>query len=134
MKNHKFRGKTLSGKWAYGSLITLDTGCVIVTNNIVTVDNDLTAKDCLVFDRSEIEVVIHETVGQFTGLTDKNGVEIYEGDILRIKSELNNNHNDYPIEFRSGSFVAWCHGDNNGIILHKIKHSDFEVIGNIHDK
>lgn len=115
MREIKFRGRDYYGNWYYG-FYQGNTKIAQIVN----------ASDCY--------NVIHETVGQFTGLTDKNGVEIYEGDILRIKSELNNNHNDYPIEFRSGSFVAWCHGDNNGIILHKIKHSDFEVIGNIHDK
>lgn len=120
MREIKFRAKRVDdGKWVKGDLKHHQSVTLTGLTPAILVDND---------------PIISETVGQFIGLTDKNGVEIYEGDILRVKSELNNNYNDYPIEFRKGSFVAWCNGDNNGIILHKIKHSDFEVIGNIHDK
>lgn len=108
MREILFRGKNKC-KWFYGDLRHLNDGRVTI---------------CQDGEPFPYEVY-PETVGQFTGLTDKNGRKIFEGDILKA----NNGHIGY-VAFSEGGFVKAyrCHfnftnlyGDNQ------------EVIGNIHD-
>lgn len=68
--------------------------------------------------------VIPETVGQFTGLTDKNGVKIFEGDILKRQ-----HWNNKLVEYGGFMFNPFHYGDyNNATYLPNY----CEVIGNIH--
>ena len=86
MREILFRGKRAdNAEWVEGDLIQIGGGTMIyyASKFEVEIEPQMDAMDASVkFYPNEITVVIPKTVGQFTGLTDKNGVKIFEGDIL----------------------------------------------------
>ena len=134
MREILFRGKTEKGKWIEGDLYKSRLKSIFMISYYTEHGNRMT------------EVVNPETVGQYTGLTDKNGKKIFEGDIVKFGKNI------YQIIFEVGSFALY---DEQGDMISKIGgHNDhcysfmdlyieccweernaydIEVIGNIHD-
>lgn len=116
----KFRGKRYDDKnWIYGSLLEDN---VIVTKGATSVDEDYIGFD------DDWSSVLSETVGQYTGLKDKNGKEIYEGDIVEIgdcKAVI-------KWDKKSASFYAF--DENHDVRTTHIAYANLtKVIGNVHD-
>ena len=92
------------------------------------------------------EVVNPETVGQYTGLTDKNGKKIFEGDMIK---PFDDEIDKMVVEFRQGQFLLCLYGESGYMEEYCLEESgnygclasgplssygdDIEVIGNIHD-
>lgn len=112
----KFRGICIEVKgWEYGGFVKGKSGRSYIFNG-----NDEG------FLEGDINIVIPETVGQFTGLLDKNGEEIYEGDIVMYSDKST----PLVVGFENGSFVLKKDGKT---YVYNINPKELEVIGNIHE-
>ena len=114
-----FRGKRIdNGEWVEGYFVNLwlmhyqKHQPIITDNNAVSYDVD------------------PSTVGQYTGLTDKNGKKIFEGDIMAFTAY----GFDYvgTVEFADGSFSVMCEHASPFLDQAVSKHGAY-IIGNMHD-
>lgn len=110
-----FRGQRLDNdEWAYGDLLHLPNGDVVILS-----------------DKGYTKVK-PATVGQFTGLTDKNGNKIFEGNIVKVTTGIEGYKSTYHSAIQEVKYNA----DSGVAVFYPFDNSDMvevEVIGNIYD-
>lgn len=134
MREIKFRGKSLDGKWLFGYIYRYVNRDGIDTVAIIEIENNG-------FDATlNLHKISHNTVGQCTGLHDKNGKEIYEGDIIRSFDSKGEPIIHYLLyDNEESGFVAILKGSTKGDFGYGrsyqqwITECEKEVIGNVHD-
>jgi uncharacterized phage protein (TIGR01671 family) len=129
MREILFRGKQVNdGMWIQGYLFQFWGRAYILWG--------------MTNDTPTMHEVKPETIGQFTGLTDKNGKRVFEGDIVAFTAEdelWEPHYYQGSVYFCDGTFWVDCGKDNDdNDVLFSIGHAlladkNIQVIGNIHD-
>ena len=113
--------------WVYGNLFKNECCTRIISNTTIIQDDDKIS--------GEITLVDPKTVGQLTGLKDKNGTEIYNGDIIQIKHPFKSREFTGEVvwmnyKYGCKDFLFTHFDDPSEIFSEGTEH--IEVIGNIH--
>lgn len=147
IRSIEFRGKRVdNGEWIYGVPFFQENQCYMIEDLFICDEYQCTG--------ATNTEVIPETVGQYTGLCDKNGTKIFEGDIVKIEKELCTTicsgtteggtiamHREYVSTFEGQGIIVF---ENGAYIMKDEDYGDYflvccddntiiEVIGNIHD-
>lgn len=127
MREILFRGKLSStGEWAYGCLkIVPDKRTAIITPD-----------DTIIGKYGQVEP---DTVGQYTGLKDENGVKIFDGDIVLCTSNFEEVTGEVVFNERTAGFEIWrnfvcgAYGEMATKKDNLAHYEKYRIVGNVHD-
>ena len=133
MRTIKFRGKREdNGEWVYGAFYPIkDEDVFFIINNCKSIDFD---DNNTAFNGHKVH---KKSVGQFTGIRDKNGKDIYEGDVIK-KCGYNKKEIQwikyYRVIYEYDAFCLEKDGETYAFGFSKDgKLIKEEIIGNIHE-
>ena len=139
MREILFRGKTKLDEWIYGDIFQNYDGRIFV-GELVVDDYHGDCDDRYTLGEGFYEV-IPETVGQYVGVVDTNGIKIFEGDIIGGDEHMSSI--THCANTGQTNIVNWTNKDirtlveftpgNLQLISYQIRNHKFTVLGNIHD-
>ena len=110
---------------AYGdNLSSID-----ICKETITITSFYNYEDVYRFEDEEVKLM------QYTGVKDKNGKEIYEGDIVLIKLDETSTWYKTVVKFKEGAFIAsLIDGEDYIYIFNRgFDSNDFEILGNVYE-